>query len=69
MPTWTNLRPSDPFMTVALLIALAGSLAAMADCPATRETMSRSSSRPPRRPGIHADQGTFLLPGMYGTVR
>ena len=30
MPTWTNQRPSDPFMTVALLIALAGSLAAMA---------------------------------------
>ncbi|AII42931.1 hypothetical protein KR100_06065 [Synechococcus sp. KORDI-100] len=30
MATWTNQRPSDPFMTVALLIALAGSLAAMA---------------------------------------
>jgi hypothetical protein len=30
MPTWTNARLPDPSMTVALLIALAGSLAAMA---------------------------------------
>ena len=30
MPTWTHERLPDPSMTVALLIALAGSLAAMA---------------------------------------
>ena len=69
MPTWTNQRPSDPFMTVALLIALAGSLAAMAVIVRRLENDEQVLELPSGPAKDPRDAITFLSPEMCGTVR